>query len=151
MRANRFGKIINISSIGGQIYTPLGGWYHASKFALEGYSNSLRLECQPFGIDVVVIQPGGIQTEWTAIASGEAEKNSGQGAYAGLVANFKSAETRVANSPPPAIISDLVVRALNARRPATRYAAGLMARPLLFIRWLVSDRLFDRLIMAAFR
>ena len=58
MRARKSGRIINISSIGGKIATPLGGWYHASKFALEGYSDALRMEVRPFGIDVIVIEGG---------------------------------------------------------------------------------------------
>ena len=55
MRENNFGKIINISSIGGKIYTPFGAWYHATKHALEGWSDCLRIEVKPFGIDVVII------------------------------------------------------------------------------------------------
>src|ERR1700744_1173807 len=63
MRARRYGRIFNISSTGGKIAGPLGGWYYASKFALEGYSDALRNEVARFGIDVVVIEPGGIQSE----------------------------------------------------------------------------------------
>jgi len=62
MRKQRYGRIINISSIGGKFAGPLGGWYHASKFALEGLSDSLRNEVKPFGIDVVVIEPGGVKS-----------------------------------------------------------------------------------------
>ncbi len=63
MRERRSGRIVNVSSIGGKIHEPLGGWYHSTKFAVEGLSDSLRLELKPFGIDVVVIQPGAIRTE----------------------------------------------------------------------------------------
>jgi NAD(P)-dependent dehydrogenase (short-subunit alcohol dehydrogenase family) len=80
MRAQRFGKIINITSVGGKIYTPMGGWYHASKFAVEGYSDVLRLEVKPFGIDVIVIEPGLIESEWGGIAIREAERLSSKGA-----------------------------------------------------------------------
>ena len=59
MRAKGYGKIVNISSMGGKIYTPFGGWYHATKHALEGWSDCLRIEVKPFGIDVVVVEPGG--------------------------------------------------------------------------------------------
>src|ERR1700753_1767331 len=89
MRAQRYGRIFNISSIGGKLATPLGGWYHASKFALEGYSDALRNEVSRFGIDVLVSRPGGIETEWSGIAGDEAERYSGQGAYADLVARFR--------------------------------------------------------------
>ena len=69
MRQQKSGTIVNITSMGGKIYTPLGGWYHATKFALEALSDCLRLEVRPFGIDVVVIEPGGIATEWGAIVA----------------------------------------------------------------------------------
>jgi short-subunit dehydrogenase len=78
MRARNFGKIINVSSIGGKCAFPLGGWYHASKFALEGYSDSLRMEVRPFGIDVIVIEPGGTESEWADIAAKESERYSGE-------------------------------------------------------------------------
>ena len=64
MRAQKSGKIVNITSIGGKIWEPLGGWYHATKFAVEGLSDCLRVEVAPFGIDVIVIEPGAIRTEW---------------------------------------------------------------------------------------
>src|SRR3954454_12700579 len=69
MRAQRSGRIINVSSVGGKIWEPLGAWYHATKFAVEGLSDSLRVELRPHGIDVVVIQPGAIKTEWASISA----------------------------------------------------------------------------------
>ena len=68
MRAQRSGRIVNITSIGGKIGEPFGSWYHATKFAVEGLSDSLRMELYPFGIDVVIIEPGAIKTEWNGIA-----------------------------------------------------------------------------------
>src|ERR1700748_2769420 len=85
MRKQHWGRIINISSIGGKITTPLGGWYHASKFALEGLSDSLRNEVKQFGIDVVVIEPGGVKSEWAGIAAENLRKVSGSTAYKSLV------------------------------------------------------------------
>ena len=67
MRSQKSGKIVNVSSIGGKIAIPLGGWYHASKFALKGYSDALRMEVRPFGIHVIVIEPGGTDTEWVRL------------------------------------------------------------------------------------
>ncbi len=151
MRARRSGKIFNISSIGGKLALPLGGWYHASKFALEGFSDALRNEVRRFGIDVIVIEPGGIETEWGGIAATEAERYSGAGAYAPLVALFRKAVAGDRKMPPPGVITDLVVRALKAKRPKTRYHAGLMATPMLFLRRHLSDRLFDRMLMMALR
>ena len=151
MRARKFGKIFNISSIGGKFSTPLGGWYHASKHALEGYSDSLRNEVRPFGVDVVVIEPGAVESEWSGIAADEADRYSGQGAYARLAARFRRLQGRGGNSPPPRVISDLIVKALQARRPAPRYHGGGSAGPLLFLRRHLSDRGFDRVVMAAYR
>jgi NAD(P)-dependent dehydrogenase (short-subunit alcohol dehydrogenase family) len=149
MRARGFGRIINISSIGGKFALPLGGWYHASKFALEGYSDALRNEVRQFGIDVVVIEPGGIESEWESIAGESATRVSGDGPYGDMVTKFRKMQGRKA--PPPSVVSDMVLKAINARKPATRYTGGLAARPLLFLRGLLSDRMFDRLIMSAFR
>jgi NAD(P)-dependent dehydrogenase (short-subunit alcohol dehydrogenase family) len=149
MRAQRRGRIVNISSIGGKVALPLGGWYHASKFALEGYSDALRNEVRQFGIEVVVIEPGGVASEWESIAGETASLVSGQGHYAAMVTKFRAMQGRTA--PPPGIVSDMVMKALKARRPATRYSGGLAARPLLFLKRNLSDRMFDRLIMQAFR
>jgi NAD(P)-dependent dehydrogenase (short-subunit alcohol dehydrogenase family) len=151
MRARKSGRIINISSVGGKIFTPLGGWYHASKFALEGWSDVLRVEMQPFGIDVVVIEPGGVRSEWSGIAVSEAERISGSGAYAGLVARAKTALAGLGEGPPPSVITDLVVRALRARRPRTRYVGGMLARPILLLRRWLPDRMFDRVVMSMLR
>jgi NAD(P)-dependent dehydrogenase (short-subunit alcohol dehydrogenase family) len=68
MRAQKSGKIVNVTSIGGKIWEPLGAWYHATKFAVEGLSDCLRVEAARFGIDVIVIEPGAIRTEWAGIA-----------------------------------------------------------------------------------
>jgi NAD(P)-dependent dehydrogenase (short-subunit alcohol dehydrogenase family) len=151
MRERRSGRIINISSIGGKITTPLGGWYHASKFALEGWSDVLRNEMRGFGIEVVVIEPGGVQSEWSGIATKEAERISGSGVYGRLVRAFSHAQSNMRQAPPPSVISALVIKAVRAARPRTRYAGGLLARPLLFLRRWLSDRTFDRLVMSAFR
>jgi NAD(P)-dependent dehydrogenase (short-subunit alcohol dehydrogenase family) len=151
MRARRFGKIINISSTGGKVASPLGGWYHASKFALEGYSDSLRNEVRPFGIDVIVIEPGGIETEWAGIAEDEAERYSGKGAYADLVVKMRRAMSELGKMPSPRVVSELIVRALETGRPRTRYHAGRLAGSILFMRRWLSDRAMDRLIMLALR
>jgi NAD(P)-dependent dehydrogenase (short-subunit alcohol dehydrogenase family) len=148
MRAQRYGRIINISSIGGKLATPLGGWYHTSKYALEGYSDALRNEVRPFGIAVVVIEPGGVESEWAGIAAEQAGRYSADGAYAGLVQSFGKLQA-TARQAPAKVISDLIVKALKAKHPKARYHGGFMAAPLLFLRWILSDRMFDRLISKA--
>jgi NAD(P)-dependent dehydrogenase (short-subunit alcohol dehydrogenase family) len=149
MRAQRYGRISPRSA--GSWRAPLGGWYHASKFALEGYSDALRNEVSRFGIDVVVIEPGGIESEWSSIACDEAERYSGQGAYADFAAKFRKLQAQLGKSPPPSIISDLIVKALKAKRPATRYHGGRLASTLLFLRRVLPDRMLDALILSAFR
>jgi NAD(P)-dependent dehydrogenase (short-subunit alcohol dehydrogenase family) len=142
-------RIINISSVGGRIHEPFGAWYHATKFALEGFSDCLRLELKPFGIDVCVVQPGGIRTEWGGIARDSLLAQSGSGAYArwarrhaGMLDNAQAAGW----ISEPDVIARTIARALTARQPRTRYAVGAGARPLLLLRRLLSDRMFDRLM-----
>lgn len=147
MRQRKFGRIVNISSIGGKCAFPLGGWYHASKFALEGYSDSLRMEVRPFGIDVVVIEPGGTESEWAKIAAAEAERYSGSGAYRNLVEAQRASSSWKRKMPSPSVISDLIVKAIRAKTPRPRYHGAMGAGPILFLRWLLPDRAFDHLIM----
>jgi len=148
MRAQHSGKIVNISSIGGKLATPFGGWYHASKFALEGLSDSLRNEVRPFGIDVIVIEPGGIKSEWSGIAHDSLMRVSGNGAYKEIaipIADaFNTIESKV---PDPILISKLIYKAITERKPNARYSAGYMAKPALFMRKILSDNLFDKVTM----
>jgi NAD(P)-dependent dehydrogenase (short-subunit alcohol dehydrogenase family) len=154
MRAQGAGKIVNITSIGGKIHEPFGGWYHATKFAVEGMSDCLRMELAPFGIDVIVIEPGAIKTEWNTIARDNLLKYSGQGAYAqGAQAHARmlAAADDGPQPSPPDVVAKTVARALAARRPHTRYATGAGAVPILTLRWLLSDRLFDRVMRGLVR
>ncbi|CCB68121.1 MULTISPECIES: oxidoreductase [unclassified Hyphomicrobium] len=152
MRAHNFGRIISISSIGGKIHTPFGGWYHATKFAVEGLSDCLRLEVQRFGIDVIVIEPGGIKTDWGIIAANHLRETSGSGAYAsdanktadGMLKTYQG--NRLS---PPSVIAKAIVQAATATKPRTRYAVGFGAKPILFMRRWLSDRMFDALIKRA--
>ncbi|MFJ5546455.1 oxidoreductase [Streptomyces sp. NPDC093225] len=152
MRARRAGTVVNVTSMGGKIYTPLGGWYHGTKFALEALSDCLRLEAKPFGVDVVVIEPGGIATEWGAIAADKLEESSGSGAYAAqatAVASALRSEANAKRNSPPTVIADTIGKAVTARRPRTRYATGFGARPLIALRRLLPDRAFDAIISRA--
>lgn len=81
MRKQKCGRIINISSMAGRVATYMGAWYHATKYALEGLSDSLRMEVKDFGIDVVLIEPGAIKTDWGFIAAEHLEESSKGGAY----------------------------------------------------------------------
>jgi len=149
MRQNRYGKIVNISSVGGKIALPLGGWYHASKFAMEALSDSMRMEVKPFGIDVIVIEPGGVKSEWGDIAMENLVRLSGNTAYkemaAGAVEGFKKT---VRNNSEPIVIARLIKKGIEASKPKTRYSGGSMAKPLLFLRSVLSDKMIERLIMS---
>ena len=152
MRTQGSGTIVNITSMGGKIYTPLGGWYHGTKFALEALSDCLRLEVKPFGIDVVIIEPGGIATEWGGIAADLVEETSGKGAYASqtkAVAKSLRSEANAKRNSPPSVIADAIGKAVTASKPKTRYAVGFGARPLIAARGLLGDRQFDTLITRA--
>ncbi len=153
MRAMRSGKIINVSSVGGKVYTPLGAWYHATKHALEGWSDSLRLELAQFGIDVVIIQPGAIKTEFGDVMIAPMLERSGSGPYGALANKMAEANDRVhqnGNSSPPSVIANVIAKSIYAERPKTRYAAGKYAKPLLFVRKL-GDRTYDKTLMKQFK
>ena len=150
MREQGAGKIVNVSSVGGKIYTPLGSWYHATKHALEGWSDCLRFELRSFGIDVIIIEPGAIRTEFTDVAYGPAMERSRTTAYSGFTKEMLAMRERTESNPslgsPPSVIADTILKAVRAKHPRTRYAAGQYAKPVLLFRRLVSDRMYDRIM-----
>lgn len=149
MRQQRSGTIVNITSMGGKIYTPLGAWYHATKFALEAISDCLRMEVKPFGIDVVVIEPGSIRTEWGGIAAEKVRAVSGPGPYApqgNAMAEALSSESAQRRSSPPELIARTIGRAVTAQRPRTRYAVGYGARLMIFLHSILPNRWFDAFV-----
>ena len=152
MRGQKSGTIINISSMGGRLTTPLGGWYHATKYAVEALSDALRMELKPFGIDVVLVEPGGIRTEWAGIAADHLEETAEGSAYSDqirAVAGSMRNESVQRRQSPPAVIANAVEKIVTARKPRTRYAVGFMAKPLITARRVLPDRAFDRVISAA--
>jgi len=154
MRAQRDGYIVNISSIGGKVWEPLGSWYHATKFAVEGLSDSLRAEVAQFGIKVIVIEPGAIRTEWAAISADNLEAASAGTPYQEMArfvgGALRSADTSRLTSG-PAVVADAIGRAVQSPRPRTRYAVGGGARTVLFAQRILTDRGFDRFVRTAYR
>jgi len=149
MRERRAGRIINISSMGGKFGEPHGAWYHATKFALEGLSDCLRMELKQFGIDVVIIEPGMIKTEWDMIARENLIKTSGNTAYRDLA--VKHADSLVKNykkGSSPSVIAEAIVKAAVVDKPKTRYAAGAMANFILFAKKILPDRIFDAIMLS---
>ncbi|MCK8074751.1 oxidoreductase [Vibrio sp. 1CM2L] len=150
MREDRSGTIINTSSIGGKIYAPMGAWYHASKHAIEGFSDCLRLELEPKGINVVVLEPGAIKTEFPEVMSKQVLGNSGNGPYQDLakrVSNLSLKESgKDGAGSPTSVISKVIQEIINSPKPKTRYAAGKFSTTTLLMRRFLSDRAFDRII-----
>jgi len=152
--ARRRGRIINVSSIGGKYSEPLGAWYHATKFAVEGLSDSLRLDLKPFGISVSIIEPSSTLTEWGRIAAEGLEATSGSGPYAPharLMAGALRSTERPATSMRPDVIAGAILDAATLARPRTRYPVGSGARAILALRRVLPDRLYDAAIMAVLK
>ena len=147
MREQKSGTIINISSMGGLFSSPFLGWYHAAKYSVEALSDSLRNEVKAFGINVVIIEPGLIKTNWGVIAANIIEKNSGTTAYrenALLYSDFyKRNYNEHANVSDPSVISKAIYKAIKAKRPKTRYRLGKNSHSFVFLKRILPDRVFD--------
>jgi short-subunit dehydrogenase len=152
MRSQYSGKIVNIASMAGRVHTPFGAWYHATKFAVEGFSDALRLELSPFGIDVIIIEPGGINTDWGIIAADNLLKTSCNGPYAEpaskMAHHFHDAYAGKKYSDVK-VVSRAIGRAVTVKHLNTRYAVGFMAKPSIFFRKILPDRLFDKIVKMA--
>ena len=154
MREKRSGKIINISSVGGKIYTPLGSWYHATKHALEGWSDCLRLELAPFNIQVVVVQPGMVKTEFGNVMGKQLVKYYDKSAYQTQMDPY----IKLLNDPKrfeamgtdASVLGNVFVKAVNARNPRRRYVKGAMAKPMMFARKWFGDGFFERMLRMSF-
>lgn len=152
MRQQKSGRIINVGSMGGRLTSYFGAWYHATKYALEAFSDGLRMEVADFGIDVSIIEPGGIKTDWGFIAADKLAESAKGGAYE--AAATKTAEgmrkqysgNMMSN---PKVISNAISKVVNSRRPKTRYLVGMGAKPLVFLHAFLPDRWFDALMKRA--
>jgi NAD(P)-dependent dehydrogenase (short-subunit alcohol dehydrogenase family) len=157
MRRQGYGKIVNLSSMGGRLTFPGGGFYHATKHAVEAISDALRFEVRGFGVDVIVIEPGLIKTHFgdTAAASID-EATTGDGAYAGFNAAVAKATTDAYEGPfgklggGPETVARTIEKAISKRRPKTRYPVTPSARMILMQRRLLSDRLWDAFLGTQF-
>ena len=153
MRSQKSGMIINISSVGGKIYSPLGAWYHATKHALEGWSDCLRLELKQFGIDVVIVEPGAIKTEFSDAMDQKfnANDNSPYKELKKTMAKVMKSAYEPGNYSEPSVIAETISKAIRSKNPRTRYASGKMARQTLMGRRWLSDKGFDKMIMRMIR
>ncbi len=149
MRKQKSGRIVNISSMGGKMYTPFGAWYHATKFALEGWSDCLRIELKQFGIDVAIVEPGGIQTEWGDIAMDGLKKTSGKGPYAKMVNKMIASSDKNKNKLTAVdVLGKEIAKAASENNPKTRYLKGYMAKPLVGMRKWLGDKTFDKILLS---
>ncbi len=154
MRAQRDGYVVNVSSMGGRIWEPLGSWYHASKFAIEGLSDSLRVEVAEFGIKVVIIEPGSIRSEWSGIAADQLEATSANTPYARQAKVVGAVLRGVDHSQMasgPEVVAEAIAKAVQSPKPRTRYVVGGGARAILLAERILPDRGFDRFIQLGYR
>jgi NAD(P)-dependent dehydrogenase (short-subunit alcohol dehydrogenase family) len=150
LRAQGGGRIVHIGSIAGRIARPFSSVYDSTKHALNALADGMRGELRPFGIDVVVIEPGMILSEFVAAAdAASAEFLADKGLYAERWADVERGFDRLRRlAGTPDDIARLVERALRARRPRSRYCGPLHAKLGLFLRWLLPDRAFDAIFRA---
>ena len=151
MRNQKSGKIINMSSMGGKVYTPFGAWYHATKYALEGWSDCLRIELKSFGINVILIEPGVIKTEFQDVMmDSTVERSIGTPYEKKLKALEKATQEMYARGigSPPSVITKLIIKAINSPNPKRRYVGGLFAKPMLFIKKWFGDKMYEKAIMS---
>ena len=144
MRRRRRGRIVNIGSMAGRIWFPVGGWYHATKYALEALSDALRVETRPFGLSVSLIQPGVIRSEWAAIARKPLCENPPEAPYARIKRGMAAILADHSRAGTPEMIAEAVVHALTASRPRRRYARPRDARILIFLHWLLPTWAWER-------
>lgn len=148
MRERGRGRILNVSSMGGRVTFPMSGAYHASKYAVEAMSDALRNELAPFGVDVVLIEPGAIRSEFTDRAMDGLEPyRIADSPYAPLLADadeVRDQTDRLAGH--PGDVSRGIEAAMTARRPRARYVMPLHPRVLLLVARLLPTRWMDALM-----
>ena len=159
MRRARAGRIVNLSSMGGRLVFPGGGVYHATKYAVEALSDALRFEVKGFGIDVILVEPGLIRTEFgTTAAGGVSEAAAGEGDYAQFNAHVAAATEGIYESGgpiarlggPPEAVAKVIDKVLSAKRPRARYTVTPSAKLLIANRAVLPDRAWDALMRQQF-
>ena len=156
MRARRWGKIVNISSMGGRLVFPGGGVYHATKYAVEAISDALRFEVRGFGVDVIVIEPGLIVTNFGEVAAGSVAAAGNGDAYADFNRRVAKLTEEAYKGPMarlgagPDAVAGVIERAISSRRPRARYPVTASARLMIGQRRLVPDRVWDLMMRTQF-
>jgi NADP-dependent 3-hydroxy acid dehydrogenase YdfG len=149
MRAQRYGKIVNVGSMGGRLTFPGGGIYHATKYAIEAISDALRFEVRGFGVDVILIEPGLIVTNFGEVAAASVGDAAGDGPYTDFNEQVAKATAEVYRGPlaklggEPLKVAEAIAGAIEAKRPKARYPVTPSARLLIGQRRMMPDRLWD--------
>ena len=156
MREQRDGRIVNLSSMGGRLTFPGGGAYHATKYAVEALSDVLRFEVGGFGIQVVLIEPGLIRTEFGNAAVGSMRAVDAEGPYGKFNAAVAATTAGAYNGPlarlgaGPDAVARTIEKALTKRKPKPRYPVTASARIMLAQRALLPDRAWDAVVGTTF-
>jgi NADP-dependent 3-hydroxy acid dehydrogenase YdfG len=156
MRRQNSGRIINVGSVGGTFTAPGAGAYHASKYAVEAFSDALRMETQSFGVQVVLIQPTGVYTAFDAKIAQTMPQTGGSSPYAFFKANHAKVTRRMFSGQghygiiKPEDVARTILQATQARRPQTRYKVGLSAHLYTGLRRILPDRIWDAMMMMQF-
>lgn len=156
MRRQRWGRIVNLSSMGGLFTFPGGGYYHATKHAVESLSDALRFEVAGFGVEVIVVEPGIIRTNFAGTATGSID-GSPDGPYAGFDAAVARAMRDNYGRGPilklgggPETVAAAIERAVSADRPRTRYAVTPSAHLFIWLRRVLPDRAWDAVVKTVY-
>ncbi len=155
MRDQRWGKVVNLGSMGGKLVFPGGGIYHATKYAVEAFSDALRFEVKGFGVDVILIEPGLIKTSFGEVAA-RSVQTGGDGPYADFNHQVAKATAEAYEGPlvklggGPEKVADAIASALTADRPKARYKVTPSAHLLIGQRRITPDRVWDLMMRAQF-
>lgn len=144
MRNQQQGLIINMSSLAGKVASQFGGWYNASKFALEGVTDTVRNEVYDFNIKVVLIEPGGIKTNVTPIAMKNLLQQSGNSVYAAKAKKLAAINRDKYSNPD--IIYHLISKIIQSGSPKTRYVTGYLGKTLMNLKSLLPDKWMDHIL-----
>ncbi len=157
MRRQGWGKIVNVSSMGGKLVFPGGGFYHGTKYAVEAISDALRWEVRGFGVDVVIIEPGLIKTDFGNVAAGSVDAAPAEGPYGDFTAAVAKATKGAYEGGLPAklgggpeTVARKIEKAITKRRPKPRYSVTASAKLALAQRRLVTDRMWDGILRSQF-
>ena len=145
MRRQKWGRIVNISSMGGEFTFPLAGAYHSTKYAVESINEAMRFELKPFGIDVITIQPGPVSTPLAHAAANDL-KTSPDSPYRGIIQAFQRVSQQSMGYLSPEKVAQVILRAVQAPRPRPRYKVGMMAHVMPVIHSVLPDRLWDSVV-----